>query len=90
MADEVVKWRDAAVHRTSPLVLPSATGPPVGNVWPNAIAKLVMIEGIDFQQLLSLSLFRTPAEEPLYLHIRWRDGFLAVCQEICEDIAGSA
>jgi hypothetical protein len=87
---DVVHWRDASVHRTSPFVasgLRDADVPSTG-----ALMVHVLLEpGADVRTLA----FQTAATgalprryvDPLYFHRLWRPQFLALCAEACHDIA---
>ena len=82
---EIVKWRDAAVHRLTPFVIVTSPEPPE-----KAPREKVEIKMVD-QPDIDVSAIAGRAKdirwiEPLYLHNRWQKQLLEFCECICLDI----
>jgi len=84
---EIVKWRDAAVHRLTPFVVPHSPGKP----WeaPREEVKIQMVAQPDADVRTVVKLAKTkniPWVEPLYYHRKWQNQLIKFCKEVCLDI----
>jgi hypothetical protein len=82
---EVVRWRDSAVHRFTPLVICHSPDRP--NRVPRDKVKVNMVADpdTDIRKYLT-NLSGTKWIDPLSKHTKWRNVFLSLCKEICTDI----
>ena len=80
VSDDVVSWRDVAVHRVAPLVVQrrSSTGHMEIKMAAKPEADMLYFMGSqDDKDWLN----------PLDLHRKWRPLFLELCKEVCHDIS---
>jgi len=88
---DVIRWRDAAIHRSTPLVVVTLPGPPSRETLKAGTPKLSADPSRDVAHLAGL--FPSPDNyqewlEPLALCKRWRPAFVAVCAHVCTWLAG--
>lgn len=83
LVEEVVLWRDAAVHRVTPLVAVASTKDP--DSWFPRI-RVLLEPDIDVPRFFTDP---TPGTwvDPFYFYRRWQEGLLAFCGEVAADIA---
>ncbi len=84
--EEIVKWRDSAIHRIAPLVIVHGSGPPIEPVATEEVEiKMVADPETDFELLI-----KNPKDvdwiAPPDLHQKWRSDFISLCNFICQDI----
>jgi hypothetical protein len=87
--DEIVKWRDAAVHRLTPFVIIHSADPP--EKIPREKLEIKMVDQPDTD--ISVLVKRGKDIrwiEPLHYHNRWREPLLDFCKQICFDIKTQA
>ena len=82
---EIVKWRDAAVHRLTPFVVTHGPGSP--EKVPREKLEIKMVDQPD----TNISAIVERAKdirwiEPLHYHRQWRQQLLGVCEQVCLDI----
>ena len=86
LADEIIKWRDSAIHRQAPIILPSHT---TGEI-PREEITLWLINSpephID-RNIISVPTGQDVKIDPRSLHAQWRSDFIWLCGQICKDIA---
>jgi hypothetical protein len=82
---EIVRWRDAAVHRVFPLVITSMARRPETNVHEIHHFNLALDPDPDFEKVWFQSQ-PTRWSDPLHFHRRWHPQLLALCEEVCRDI----
>jgi hypothetical protein len=83
MIAEIGEWRDAAVHRVTPLVVTTMGRDPESNgVW-FVRYSMALDPKASLQSLLDLTADTTV---PTYHFDRWRLDLLEFCKEVCEDI----
>ena len=82
---EVVRWRDSAVHRFTPLVICHAPDRPDRVPRDKVKVNMVADPDTDIRKYLT-NLSGTKWADPLSQHTKWRDDFLSLCKEICADI----
>ena len=83
--DEIIEWRDAAVHRITPFVITHSPGAP--DKTPREQMEIKMVAQADAD--ISTVVKRTRSiqwVEPLYYHKKWRSQLLELCKEVCLDI----
>lgn len=80
ISDEVVSWRDAAVHRVAPFVIQRRSNTA------NMEIKMAAKPDADMSYWMN-SRDDKDWLDPLDLHRKWRPLFLELCQEICHDIS---
>lgn len=85
---EIRDWRDAAVHRVTPFVIPVGPGDPGGEPNKKFSIKLVAEKGVSMHDLVSRK-GKPKFLDPLYHHLKWRGSLLKLCEQICEDIGNS-
>lgn len=82
---EVIKWRDAAIHRISPLILVHSPGKP--SEVNREDKKVRMVSRPDVDQLYVIrNINDLDWVDPLSLHHKWRDQFLDLCELLCGSI----
>lgn len=85
VANSVISWRDAAVHRQSPFILPSGTT----GERPRDQQKIWLINSpeptID-GNVITVEEGKDVRIDPLSLHEDWRDEFVSLCGAVCDDI----
>jgi hypothetical protein len=85
LSREVSDWRDAAIHRVTPIVMPVGPGDP-GKIPINKFdVKLFNQKGMDLVELVNEKV-KPNFVEPLYHYEKWHDQLLKICEEICKDI----
>jgi len=83
--NEIIKWRDAAVHRLTPLTIAHSPGKP-GTVPRERMAvKMVTQPDTDIPALVK-RLNSIQWVEPLHYHKQWQSQLLEFCKEVCLDI----
>lgn len=88
LCTEVVHWRDASVHRTTPLVMPHSPGPP-GDA-PRSEVAIRMVATPGATPVVVAGTGATVSWlSPLDLHDRWRPSLIALCGELCAEIQES-
>lgn len=83
--DEIGEWRDAALHRLTPLVLPHGPGDPSETPRTKQTIMVVSRPDVDIPKLVK-TLDNTKWLEPLYFHKKWQIQLIKFCGEICLDI----
>lgn len=82
---EVIKWRDAAVHRLTPFVVTHSPGEP-GKV-PREKMEIKMVDQPDTE---ISTVVKTPKSiswvDPLHYHRKWQSQLIEFCKEVCLDI----
>ncbi len=87
MTGEVIVWRDAAVHRLAPLVIPVVVRDAAGLVDANTMQfEFPLDPDIDNAQLWASHPPSLKWVAPLHFHQEWRDRFVYFCSEVCHDI----
>jgi hypothetical protein len=86
---EIVKWRDAAVHRLTPIVLTHSPGHP--EKVPREKLEIKMVDQPD----TDISVIVKKAKDirwikPLDCHKQWREHLLDFCEQVCLDIRTQA
>ncbi len=85
LAEEVIKWRDAAVHRQSPVILPSG----ITGERPRDELKIWLVNAPE-PQIQGHTITVPEGEDviikPLDLHAKWRSEFVRLCGQLCLDI----
>ena len=87
--DEIVKWRDSAVHRLTPFVVTHFPGSP--EKVPREKLAIKMVDQPD----TDISVIVKKAKdirwiEPLDCHKQWREHLLGFCEQVCLDIRTQA
>jgi len=85
LLDEIVRWRDTAVHRLTPLVLTHSPGHP--DTVPQEKREIKMVARPD----ITISTVATAPKsiqwaEPLHFHGQWKNSLIEFCKEVCSDI----
>jgi hypothetical protein len=88
ICDEIVQWRDASVHRSTPLVVVHSSGPPE-SARPGAIRiRMVADPNARIERIID-----TPKDvlwlDPLHLHEVWRPHLVSFCDALCSEIQES-
>jgi len=82
---EIIKWRDSAVHRTTPFAVTHSPGDPFKV--PREKQKIKVIAQPD--AVISM-VVKTPKSipwvEPLHYHKQWQSQLIEFCKEVCLDI----
>lgn len=85
LAKEVIKWRDSAIHRQSPIILPSG----ITEERPRDELKIWLINAPE-PQIQGHAITVADGEDvlikPLALHAKWRSEFVRLCCQLCLDI----
>lgn len=85
LSDDIIDWRDAAVHRLTPLVIATSPGPPAKT--PREKIKIMMVAQPDAE---IKDIVKAPKNikwvEPLHFHKKWHSQLLSFCEEVCSDI----
>lgn len=85
LAKEVIKWRDAAIHRQSPIILPSG----MTGERPRDELKIWLINDPE-PQIRGHAIIVPEGQDvlikPLDLHAKWRSEFVRLCGQLCLDI----
>jgi hypothetical protein len=86
LVEEVVLWRDSAVHRIAPLAI-ATYGAEFGQ---NGTVRLCLERDVDRGRFYELVRGGRHVlwGHPLHLHRQWRPDLIALCGEVCSDIAG--
>lgn len=83
--DEIVPWRDATIHRETPIVVPRVDG--LGNVVGDEASQIVLALDLDANAAQLMQNFeRITWVDPLHFHRRWRPQLVELCGEVCQDI----
>ena len=83
--DEIITWRDAAVHRITPFVVTHSLGEP--DKTPREKMEIKMVTQPDSDVVTVVKKGRSIQwVEPLYYHIKWRSRLIELCREVCLDI----
>jgi hypothetical protein len=85
----VVEWRDAAVHRVTPLTMTSQPRDSQGNLLPWTV-QLCLAPNVDnhgFARHIRARSTSIKWGHPLHFHRLWRDNLVALCDDVCIDIA---
>jgi hypothetical protein len=85
LSQHVVQWRDKAVHRQYPIILPSAAT----EEKPRAEITLRLINDPQPEirdNWISVGRGRSVTIDPLKLHNSWRSELVSMCAKLCEDI----
>lgn len=83
--NEVIKWRDAAVHRITPFVITHSPGEP--DKVPREKMEIKMVAQSDADISLVVKGARTIQwVEPLHYHKKWLSQLIEFCKEVCLDI----
>jgi hypothetical protein len=84
--EDIIRWREAAVHRFTPMVVVHTPTDPPNAPREQMVLKTVAHTEPDFGQMI-----RSPLDvewsDPLGLHIQWQPKFIMLCCYICDDIA---
>jgi hypothetical protein len=85
IVQDIVKWRDAAVHRTHPLVMVHSPGPPEESPREAITVRVIADPDVNFGHVLD------PGSEfqwmdPLALHRRWRSSLGKLADMVANDI----
>ena len=75
---EVIKWRDAAVHRKTPVIIVCSAGDPYKVPRDALSIRMVDDPNPDYS--------KEPKRDPADVHARWRAEFIAICAETCQDL----
>ncbi len=83
--DEIIDWRDAALHRAAPLVVTKLGRDPQTN-----ICHIIGYEMADEPEPDPVKVFSHDKSlnwvDPLHFHNKWRPSLLQLCEETCRDI----
>jgi len=88
LCDQVILWRDASVHRTTPLVLVHSPGPPERASREAIFVRMVATPGATANSVIDIPDAVTWLG-PLDLYNAWRPSLVALCSEICVEIKES-
>jgi len=85
LSDDIIEWRDATVHRLTPLVvIHSSTAP---DKTPRNKIEIKMVAQPDAE---IKDIVKAPKNikwvEPLHFHKKWHSQLLSFCEEVCSDI----
>lgn len=87
LSDNIIDWRDAAVHRLTPLVIVTSPGPPEKT--PRDKIEINMVAQPDAEVS---TIVKAPKNikwvEPLHFPKKWHSQLLSFCKEVCSDIRG--
>jgi len=83
--DEIIEWRDAAVHRITPFVVTHSPGKPSRTPREKMEIKMVAQADADISTVMNRGR-SVQWVEPLYYHKKWRSQLLELCKEVCLDI----
>jgi len=83
--DEIIKWRDAAVHRLTPLVVTHSPGPPDEAHQERLEIKMAAQPDADISTVAA-SGRKIQWVQPLHHHGQWENQLLEFCKEVCLDI----
>ena len=82
---EVIRWRDAAVHRLTPFVITHSPGRP--DKTPREKIEIKMADQPDAE---ISTVVKTPKSiswvDPLHYHRKWQSQLIEFCKEVCLDI----
>jgi len=88
LSNEVIEWRDSAVHRTTPLVVAHIPDGP--DKTPRDKQEIRMVAKPDARFFTVVEMRnRTPWVDPLHFHRKWRGQLIRLCEEVCIDIRDS-
>jgi len=82
---QIVKWRDAAVHRITPLVIVHSSGDPEKKPRDQVNIRLAANPNFNLSDIANAPL-NIQWVEPLALHKQWHSDLIALCEQICLDI----
>jgi hypothetical protein len=83
LSEEIVAWRDSAVHRITPFVVTYSHERP----WKAQKIDIIMASNPDTNiSAVIKKLDSIEWVEPLYYHTKWREQLIRFCAEICQDI----
>jgi len=83
--DEIIKWRDAAVHRLTPLVIPHSPISPSKARREQISIKVVSQPEAEIS-MVAKAPKSIPWVEPLYFYKQWQNKLIEFCREVCLDI----
>lgn len=86
---EIVKWRDAAVHRLTPFVVTHVPGSPENIPREKMVIKMVDQPDTDISVIVKRAK-DVRWMDPLDCHKQWRDHLLGFCEQVCLDIRTQA
>lgn len=83
--NDIIRWREAAVHRVTPLVIVHMPTDPPNVPRDKMVLRVVAHPEPDFGQLI-----KSPTDVhwigPIDLHNQWHSEFITLCNNICSDI----
>lgn len=82
---EIIKWRDAAVHRVFPLVVTALARNPETGIAAIHHFKLALDPDPDPNKAWS-ERKSVRWTDPLHFHRKWHPQLLSLCEEVCRDI----
>ena len=85
LVDDIVDWRDAAIHRVAPIVMVQFPSKKTKISRTDMDIKMISSPDINLPILLS-KLREISWINPLTLHNDWRPSFVKLCTEICADV----
>lgn len=86
---EIVKWRDAAVHRLTPFVVTHVPGSPEKVPREKMVIKMVDQPDTDISMIVKRGK-DARWMDPLDCHKKWRGYLLGFCEQVCLDIRTQA
>lgn len=85
LSNEIVKWRNAAIHRMTPLVIMHSPDRP--DMVPREKVEIKMVNQPDAAiSTIAKALKDVQWVEPLYYHRQWQSQLIEFCKEVCLDI----
>ena len=85
LSRDIIDWRDAAVHRLTPLVIIHSTSSPKETPREKIEIKMVAQPDAEIRDIV-----KAPKNirwvEPLHFHKKWHSQLLSFCEEVCSDI----
>ena len=83
--DEIIKWRNSAVHRITPFVVTHSPGPPDKVSREKIEIKMVAKPDVGISTIV-ISPKSVQWVEPLHFHRKWQNQLINFCKEVCLDI----
>ena len=83
--DEIIKWRNSAVHRITPFVITHSPGPPDKVSREKIEIKMVAKPDVGISTIV-ISPKSVQWVEPLHFHRKWQNQLINFCKEVCLDI----
>lgn len=83
--NEVIEWRDSAVHRITPFVIVHSPGSPEEIPRDKKYIKMVAKSDVEISTVVKMSK-NIPWVEPLHFHRKWQRHLTEFCEEVCLDI----